>query len=71
MTQSEYMTICGLKVRRGYYTDKRRFKFKTEAEQHYSGRFIPAGSWCEFWETTNWGFLKWVEPNGDQHLAKE
>lgn len=59
-------------VRRNFWVGKRHHEFKSSKDSYFGGRFVKQGSWCRFFETTNFGFLVWTEPNSViQHIAKE
>jgi hypothetical protein len=66
-----YLTVCDKRLPKGYYTPSRRKIFKTERDSVFGGRSVPANSTCQFFETRNFGFLIWVEPNGARHIASK
>ena len=65
------MRILDQVVPPGEYTRKAPFAFTTPGGGVFGGQRIPADSDCQFFETANFGWLFWVEPNGDKHLTKE
>lgn len=58
-------------VRKGYFVRNRKHKWTTKEGGYFGGKTIPAGSYCEFFETQNFGFVKFTTPEGQFGLARE
>lgn len=71
MPSKARMSICGFSIPRGHYTFTRRFKAITVISTCFGSTTIPADSLIEFFETRNFGFLKWLDANSKWHLVKE
>ncbi len=52
-------------------TQKNPAVFVAERTFWFGGREIPQGSICKQWETKNFGWTQWVEPDGAIHIANE
>lgn len=68
---SKLIIVLGRSFTKGYHTLNRPAEFKTDRQHFFGGREIPVGSWCRFFETRNFGFISFLTPDGNRHLAKE
>lgn len=53
------------------YTHQRQKHVITTDITYFGGRTIPAGSETKQFETRNFGWIIWKEPNGAVHVARE
>jgi hypothetical protein len=51
-------------------TIKKPAKFIAAEDFYFGGKLIPKGSICKQFETTNFGWTVWIEPEGKTGLAR-
>lgn len=63
--------ICGRSVKKNYYTLDRPLEFTTDKVSYFGHLTIPAKTRVKFFETINFGFVKYIDENGNVRIAKE